>query len=270
MDPQYDIYFAGEILDGHEPTAVRSALARLFKADDATLDKLFSGKRMLIKRGCDKATALKYKLAMENAGANPVIRQAGAPDEKAAPAPPPAAEKTMTAAEKIAALASAPDEGAYRADTPTATQTTGEPDDNGAMLAPAGADVLKPEERPVTEAVEVDTSGLAVDETAQRLSETPPPPPPAPDTQHLSMGEVGEPIPILDKGEPPAAPSTDHLDLSPSGTDFSDCAGPDPEAPELDLSAMEMAPPGSDVLEEQYRDRDKPPAPDTGHLSVED
>ena len=76
MDPQYDIYFAWEMLDGHEPAAVRAGLGKLFKADDATLDKLFSGKRLLIKRGCDKATALKYKQAMEKAGARPACANA--------------------------------------------------------------------------------------------------------------------------------------------------------------------------------------------------
>ena len=45
---------------------------------------------------------------------------------------------------------------------------------------------------------------------------------------------------------------------------------PEPESPALDLSGLEVAPAGSDVLEEQYRDRKTPPAPDTGHLSLED
>ena len=40
---------------------MRANLARLFNADEATLDKLFSGKIQLLKRDCDEATAEKYR-----------------------------------------------------------------------------------------------------------------------------------------------------------------------------------------------------------------
>lgn len=69
MEARYNIYFAGQLLAGHALAGVRENIARLFNADDATLDKLFSGKAQLVKRDCDKATALKYKQAMEQAGA---------------------------------------------------------------------------------------------------------------------------------------------------------------------------------------------------------
>ncbi len=269
MDAQHDIYFAGEVIEGHDPTAVRAALGKLFKADEATLDKLFSGKLLAIKRGCDKATALKYQQAMERAGAIAVIRTAGTPEPEVPPTPDPAQEKPASAADRIAALAAAPDEVGYRSDQ-SATAAVDEPPAEGVDIAPAGSDVLRPEERVAREVVEVDTSGLAVDPDAERLSEVPPPPPPAPDTGHLSMGEAGEEIPVLEKGPIPAEPSTDHIGLSPSGTDFSDCAAPEPETPNLDLSAMELAPSGSDVLEEQYRKHKVPPPPDTDHLSLED
>ena len=120
------------------------------------------------------------------------------------------------------------------------------------------------------EKVEVDTSNLSLDQAAGRLSEAPAPPPPAPDTSHLTMGEVGETIPVLDKGTPASPPTTDHIALAPSGTDFSDCTPPEAERPDLDLSGLDLAPAGSDVLEEQYRHHKQPPAPDTDHLSLED
>jgi hypothetical protein len=190
---------------------------------------------------------------------------------KAATTPPPAtAEKPLSAADRIAALAAAPDEVAYRSDKPTGADQAGDTSGDDMGVAPAGADVLRPEERSATETVEVDTSGLDIDAAAERLSEEPPPPPPAPDTSHLAMGEVGETIPALDDGPPPVAPSIDHLGLSPEGTDFSDCAAPEPGSPDLDLSAIDLAPAGSDVLEEKYRKGDQPPEPDTDHLSLED
>ena len=44
MKERYDIYFAGQILDGIDPISVRDKLAKLFKADKSTLNLLFSGK----------------------------------------------------------------------------------------------------------------------------------------------------------------------------------------------------------------------------------
>ena len=84
------------------------------------------------------------------------------------------------------------------------------------------------------------------------------------------MGEVGESIPSLDHGEAPPPPNTDALSLSPEGTDFSDCQAAPAEAPELDLSSLDVAPQGSDVLEEQYRKKPAEQAPDTDHISLED
>ena len=268
MDPLYDIYFAGEILDGNEPAAVRSALGKLFKADDATLDKLFSGKLLMIKRGCDKSTAMKYEQSMERAGAKPVIRAQEAPTPPAETEPTEA--NSPSAADKIAALAAAPDENAYRSGQSAAPETPAEAGEEGMNVAPAGADVLRAEERQVIQEVDVDTSGLEVDQGAERLSEAPETPPPAPDTSHLAMGEVGEILPVLDQGAPPAAVATNHLELSPSGTDFADCAEPEPESPDLDLSGIDLAPEGSDVLDDRDRKHDEPAAPDTDHISLED
>lgn len=259
MEPLYNIYFAGEVIVGQDAATVREALGRLFRADEATLDKLFSGTAQSIKRNCDKATALKYKQAMENAGARPLIKRAEAP----APA-----ERPLTAAEKIAALAAAPDTGTYTDNTqqePADAAEEGEFD-----IAEAGADVLKPEERAEPIVADIDTGDLDVDATATRLSDEPPPPPPAPDTSHLSVGEVGEDIPVLDTGVVPLSPDTDALSLSPEGTDFSDCAADDPTPPTLDLSAMDLAPEGSDVLEEEFRRKEEAAAPSTDHISLED
>ena len=45
MEKRYNVYFAGEILEGFEAGQVRAGLAALFKADEATLQKLFSASR---------------------------------------------------------------------------------------------------------------------------------------------------------------------------------------------------------------------------------
>jgi hypothetical protein len=276
MEARYNVYFAGELLAGHDLAGVRGQLARLFKADEATLDKLFSGKPQLVKRDCDKATALKYKQAMEQAGALPVIKPVAAP---AAAAPAKAAGKPMSMAERIAALAAAPDitypprsgESAHSGTSHVQPADAHiESDEGGIRLAPAGTAVLLPEERPAPATTEVKPPDLEIFASGQRLSEPLPAPPPAPDTSHFSAAEPGELLPNLPSGRAPLSPDTSAIALSPDGTDLSDCAAPVSPAPALDLSGLELAPAGADVLELRYRNRHDGPAPATDHLTLED
>jgi len=276
MSTRYNIYYAGQLVEGEQLETVRPRLAKLFNADQQTLDRLFSGKAQLLKRDCDKATALKYKQAMERAGALPLIRASeGAPAKAAAPAKPreQAGEKSMTAAERIAALAAAADAREAAREAPPAGESSAKAaatETGGVGLAPVGAAVLREEERAVTAAAEIDTTGLDLDDQGQRLSPEPPQAPPAPDTSHLEMGAVGDEIPTLPRYEAELAPDIGGLELSPSGTDFADCAAPPAEAPQVDLSALDLAPAGSDVLEAAYRNRPPPEAPPTDHITLEE
>ncbi|MBN7796312.1 hypothetical protein [Parahaliea mediterranea] len=273
MDVQYTVYFAGEILPGHDHGAVRDSLGKLFKAGDATLDKLFSGKPQLIKRHCDKATALKYKQAMERAGAKPLIKRSGGEPAAASGETPQPAQRPMTMAERVAAVAAGGDTAAPASPAPppasTATATENENENDGISLAEAGADVLRADERSAPAPRDIDTAALSLAASGERLSEEGPAAPPAPDTSHLSMGAVGERIPGLARAAAPAAPDTSAIGLSPAGGDLSDCAPPPAAPPALDLSAIELAPEGSDVLEPRYRRTFDEAAPDTSHLSVD-
>lgn len=277
MEERYNVYFNGQVMAGHDPGSVRDKLAKLFNADQATLDKLFSGRPQMIKRGCDAATAQKFKSAMERAGAVAIVNVAEsvtatetAPVTSTAAAP----ARAMTAAEKIAALAAAPDETRYQQSSAAparSPQVEADASPGGIVLAPPGTDVLRAEERARPVVREVDTSGLAVDSAATRLSDVPPPPPAAPDTRHLSMGAVGESIPTLPVDTTPLILDLDGLELSAAGTDFTDCAAPEPMAPLLDLSALAALPPGAIPREEeQQRQRIPVAVPSTDHLALKD
>jgi hypothetical protein len=227
MEPLYDVCFAGQLLDGQELQSVRDKIQKLFNANPKTLEKLFSGNTQILKRGCDKATALKYKKAMEAAGAKPEIRA-----------------------------------GEVTADP--------EPVDHQHFdLAPVGADVLRPEEREARVDTNVDVSHLNLAAVGTTLGQPAEAMHSAPDTSHLSMGEVGEDIPNLPDTRTALTPNTNDISLSPENSDFSDCAPPDDVVPELDLSAIELAPAGADVLEEPYKKNDEASAPDTSHLSLD-
>lgn len=65
----YEVAFSGEILEGADLQQVKAKVAAIFKADDAKLAQLFSGKRVVIKKNIDQATANKYKTALQKAGA---------------------------------------------------------------------------------------------------------------------------------------------------------------------------------------------------------
>jgi len=268
MAERYNVYFAGQVLDGYDRSSVRDKLAKVFNADQATLDKLFSGKAQLIKRNCDQATALQYREAMERAGALPIVKLT----DSETVATPPAPARTMTAAEKIAALAAAPDSSLYRSTASgapsQAPQQAAAPEPGGIALAPAGTEVLREEERSAPIVREIDTSGLAIDTAATRLSEEAPPPPTAPDTDHLSIADAGDTIPNLPRFTVPLSPVIDELALSAPGTDFSDCAAPEPLPLQLDLSALAILPAGTARPEEQNRNREHGAVPSTDHISL--
>lgn len=259
METLYNVYYAGEVLEGQDPGAVRENIARLFKADEATLEKLFSGKLQLLKRDCDRARALQYKQAMERAGAQAIIRAAQQPAS--------ADDQPQSRAEKIAAVANAAEHSQYRP-TGAAPEPPPAPPEEGLHLWPVGADLLRPEERPASVDAPVQTAQWTVDKAPERLSAPPSPAPPPPDTGHLELDDAGAMIPSLASQPPAPEPDTSALDLSPVGTDFSDCAVDDQTALEVDLSGLELAPGGSDVLEEQYRRRDDVAPPSTDHLSL--
>ncbi len=65
----FEVAFSGQIKEGADLQQVKAKVAAMFKADAAKLAHLFSGKRMVIKKNIDQATAGKYKKALDNAGA---------------------------------------------------------------------------------------------------------------------------------------------------------------------------------------------------------
>ncbi|GAB3270466.1 hypothetical protein [Parahaliea aestuarii] len=273
MEQLYNVYFAGEALPGQDENAVRQRLQGLFKADEATLQRLFSGKPQLIKRECDKATALKYKQAMEKAGAKPVIRRHAAEPAPAQRTSAPAQEqRPRTMAERVAALASAAPSQAGRTAPPSAAAPAASDDDSGdkgLALSPPRSEVLRPQERRQFVPRDVDTSALSLTGSGTRLSDPEPEPPPAPDTGHLSVAASGETIPNLPRYAAPLNPDTSAIDLAPAGSDFSDCAPPPAPAPALDLAGLDLAPSGSDLLDGKYRSSAAAAAPDTSHLALE-
>ncbi len=54
------LVFSGECIDGHEPPAVRRAVASALKLDDQRALRLFSGRRVVLRRGVQAAAAKRH------------------------------------------------------------------------------------------------------------------------------------------------------------------------------------------------------------------
>ena len=278
---RYDIAFSGECLEGFAEQDVRAAVGKLFKADDATLARLFSGKPQRIKRNVDRATALKYQKAMNNAGARVSISEIAAeaslvqPAAKTAPSAPastsPPDQQPVSAPEPAPAPAPAPapsDAAEAEATAPASNQS---PDIPSVPLAmePAGSDVLRPDERKPWEPRDVATDHLSVAASGTTLSDPAPAPtpPPVPD---LTVAEVGTTL-------APEAQAVDSMDLNvssislaPEGHDLSDCAPEQVAEVDIDLTHLQVDAAGADLLREDERTVVNASAPSTDHLVVED
>jgi hypothetical protein len=65
----FDIFFSGQILQDQDIDQVKQAVAKIFKADDTMLERLFSGTPVRVKSGVDQETAIKYRVTFRQAGA---------------------------------------------------------------------------------------------------------------------------------------------------------------------------------------------------------
>jgi len=63
------VVFSGELAQGQAPAAVKAKLAALLKKDPERIEKLFSGRKVVIAARVDEAAADKYRRAFAAAGA---------------------------------------------------------------------------------------------------------------------------------------------------------------------------------------------------------
>lgn len=192
-DQLFEVAFSGQVSDGQNPDEVRAKVGKMFNADEAKLEQLFSGKRIVIKKNIDQATAAKYKTALNRAGAECEVKPVGgnAPASAAA-APEPAATPSPDAA---APAASAPtSESRYEGEIAPPPQTdplgiTGDQiDDLEVSIAPVGSelkdDYVEPDEP------DIDITGLDVAPVGSDLgSAKKEPDPPTPDTSGLTLAD---------------------------------------------------------------------------------
>ena len=64
----YEIVFSGDLVSDVSHEQVKANLARLFQASEEQVERLLSGRRLVLKDNLDAVSAEKYRVALERAG----------------------------------------------------------------------------------------------------------------------------------------------------------------------------------------------------------
>lgn len=191
----YQLVFSGEWEAGLDGQSARERARNLFKANDAQLEKMFSGERVVIRNRLDEATAQKYQAAMKKNGLVAHIEPMQASDQ---------------------------DSGAPRSQTPQDDEgREGEQSAPaaGGEASPSDSVAVEPGDRLPVAGDKVDSilagSGLSLGAPGEPLGELRDDPEPV--LEHLDEWSVAPPGEDLaageDKPEPPA-PDVSHLSLA--------------------------------------------------------
>lgn len=236
MDGLFDVIFEGRLIPGRDPVVVKAALAELFNAPAETIDRLFSGTAVPIKKNIDHATAVRYISALKEAGAlarlkpvetvapvEPAVAATPVPITAAAPA---ARTSSFTVApvgadltEAKAAVARVVDTSAYSVAAVGATLAEARTvtpvevgDLSGYSMAAVGT--ILTETRETIPLPEPDISGLSVAAVGATLSEAKAVVSVPIADLDLTLAPVGSALDTSEKKPAPPAPPTDHLKLS--------------------------------------------------------
>lgn len=225
MPERYQILYRGERLEGVSDAQLRRGLAQLFKADDALLDKLLSGRPQLLKRDCDRETASRYREAMARVGAVAILQRMAEPaasDDSAGLRLAEVGTPVLRPEERAAVSAPSvipPDLEVAAAGTRLADSSApapAPPDTSQLSLAEAGERIPN---LPGPPAAEVGDSGLSLSPEGTDFSDCRAPEghPPAVDLSALSLAPEGEPLGTEAdrRSAAPPAPDTAHLSLAP-------------------------------------------------------
>lgn len=132
---RYSVIFRGDLVAGYTAADVKANMARLFKAEPATIDKLFSGRPLAIKKGLAQPQAEQLQATLAKIGAQSSLKAEGD-----VPAPPPAPRAAAEVPETSPQESSAPDWS----------------------LAPMEGNLVKEHEREHRESVQVEVDHLSL------------------------------------------------------------------------------------------------------------
>ncbi len=258
-DEFFDIYFSGKVIDQDQLAQVKLKIGILFNANEAVLNKLFSGQPTKIKKAVDMDTAIKYRVKFREAGAIVDIRpsQSAPPPPASASAAEAIPQSHFTAAETVA-----PEPAAEP--VPTAAPASSSAGIDASLATPGSIIDDTPEPPPANYNTDQFDLGEANTGSLEEFAETVVPAP-IPDISSLDVDESDAP---LDN-----TPQPEKLDIDTSSMAIDAFSGdlddtPPPPPANIDTSNLTASEANTGSLEE-FDSRPRPvPVPDTSKLDL--
>ncbi len=207
---KYDVVFKGEVMPDQQVEQVVIALARAFNSTEARVATLFSGGSKVLKADLEREAAEKYREVLKRAGAIVYLRRSGLPEK------------------------------------PRSSLKRG-PASTAISVAPLGGNLVRDDERTQVDAIEVDTSAIALAAVTDEPLQPPakPTPPPVSTNPDLSLAEPGaDLLPPARRQAATAVKSTVELSLAPAGTAAMQTVAGSPPLPP-DTSHLQVEPQGN-------------------------
>jgi hypothetical protein len=250
-EQQYDLFYSGQLLDGHFLDFVKADLQKLIKADEAYVDRLFSGTEQPVKKKVDKPTAIKFQQAFKKVGAKLIVRAHN--PNYVAPAASQASEPKKAPANSNA--------------QPTPSQVASTKPDVPQTAIPSTAARASTPSTGVNSTHFETTDQVIAGENEDHLIEHHQPDIKAPET--LPTWDISAPGAILTKEKEfiPANINTDTLSVAELGSESVSHLGFEEPVPVINTDQISLAENGGYI-----ENLDTAPAPvnvDTSHLSVE-
>ncbi|HCT40969.1 MAG TPA: hypothetical protein DF427_07325 [Moraxellaceae bacterium] len=251
MSELFNVVFSGEVSGRADPAVVRANVGKLFNASEAVLDKLFSGQPVAVKKMVDRATAMKVRAMMKQAGAEtrmvPVDDQGRPLDAGGATTVAPAAQTPAAAPVARPVPAAAP------VSAPAPTPAPAAP---AAAPKPAAESMAERVKRMAEEQLRQEAAQAAVAKAAEAQG-------------NWGVAPAGTRLSPVDAGPPPVAPDISGIVLAPAGSDVI-APNEKPHIPpvQVDISAINLAPAGTEVLKEDEREQVVPVVVDLSGISV--
>lgn len=253
MSELFNVVFSGEVSGRADPAVVRANVGKLFNASEPVLDKLFSGQPVAVKKMVDRATAMKVRAMMKQAGAEtrmvPVDDQGRPLDAGVATTAAPVAQAPAAAPVARPVPAAAP----VSAPAPTLAPAPVAP---AAAPKPAAESMADRVKRMAEEQLRQEAAQAAVAKAAEAQG-------------NWGVAPVGTRLSPVDAGPPPVAPDISGIVLAPAGSDVI-APNEKPYIPpvQVDISAINLAPAGTEVLKEDEREHVVPVVVDLSGISV--
>ena len=197
MESSFDVFLTGELAPGVDRATAVERLAEIFNLQLSVADQLVCGSSRRIKKACNKATALRFRQLLNDAGLSVSVKRHEENPHSTPPVPSPQQEQpAVFEAQPTSRSAEAPLEQ-------SSERPNNDPLDYQPVAVPEGA-ARAPKRKEMT-------GELVMAPVGELLVEPAPEAAPYEGELHLDLAPAGAPIPNLKSDVVPLNPATEHL-----------------------------------------------------------